>query len=254
MRKTLKITISAVLTALSLVYIVYMPTIDLGVWSFTPLSHIFIFIACFISPYTALMTFLAVLGGFMLKTGNYFTWLRAASHLFFVVFLIVYIKIFKLKNKKHVIIAGLCASVIHAVFEILVVLLGLGIGLDVNNQYGTVYYVLLVVGLGTLGHSLLDFSAGFFLYKISKIERFLESSNTSHKNVETADYFNNLLSLIDSKIQTAMQSANNEELEQLKREKQQLENEIAKFSFCEYCGAKNHRNTLKCSNCSANLK
>ncbi|MCL1900821.1 MAG: hypothetical protein FWG51_00290 [Firmicutes bacterium] len=184
MRKTLKITISAVLTGLSLVYIVFMPTIDLGVWSFTPFSHIFLFIACFISPYTALMTYLAVLGGFIIKTGNYLTWLRAASHLFFIVFLVIYIKIFKLKTKKHIAIAAACTSVIHAGFEILAVIIGLAAGFEGN---GTVYYILLVVGLGTMGHNLLDYFAGFFLYKVSKLERFVKSRTISQPNIEAAD-------------------------------------------------------------------
>jgi len=191
MKKTLKITISAVLTALTLVYIVFMPTIDLGVWSFTPFSHAFLFIACFISPYTAVMTYLSVLGGFIIKTGNYLIWLRAASHLFFVVFLVIYIKFFKLKSKKHIIIAAAVTAALHAVFEILAVLFGLVLGFGDIKLYGTVYYILLVVGLGTIGHSLLDYFAAFFLYKVCRIERLI-LGQASQKDLQE-EFEDNLL-------------------------------------------------------------
>jgi len=172
MRKTKKITISAVLTALSFVYIIFMPGINIPLWSFTPFSHIFLFIACLISPYTAFMTYLAVVGGFILRPGaTYFVWLRAASHLFFIIFLVIYIKIFKLKSKKHILIASACTAVIHAGFEVLAVLLGLAVGFEGN---GTLYYILVVVGLGTLGHSLLDYFAAIFVFKVSRLEKFIE--------------------------------------------------------------------------------
>lgn len=171
MKKTLKITISAALTALSFVYIVFMPTIDLGVWSFTPFSHMFLFIACFISPYTAIMTFLAVTGGFILKTGNYLIWLRAASHLFFMAFLAVYVKFFGLKSKKNITIAAVCTSILHAGFEILAVVIGLSVGF---KGEGSLYYIFLVVGLGTIGHNCLDYFTGLFIYRISKIDKILK--------------------------------------------------------------------------------
>jgi len=138
---TLKITVSAMLTALSLIYIWLMPTIDLGVWSFTPFSHAPLFIACLISPYTALMTYLAVVVGFVLKGASYLVWMRAASHLFFVVFMVLYIKFFGLKTKKDIFIVAVLTAILHAFMEIIAVIIGVaaGLGTEQTRNYITFF-------------------------------------------------------------------------------------------------------------------
>ena len=173
-----KITISAVLAALSFVYIAFMPTIIVPAWSFTPFSHLFLVIACFISPYTAAMTYLAVLGGFIFKTGDPLIWLRAGSHIVWMTFLTFYVGKFGLKSKKHIAIAVGITAVLHAGAEILAVLIGLAVGMQLSSlpeNMGLTYYILIVVGLGTFGHHCLDYAAGLFVYKAARIERILNN-------------------------------------------------------------------------------
>jgi len=56
---------------------------------------------------------------------------------------------------------------------------------------------------------------------------------------------------INSRIEGCTQT---QERERLNREKQRIESELAKFTTCEYCGAKNSRESLKCHGCGANTK
>ncbi|MCL1944543.1 MAG: hypothetical protein FWF56_01885 [Firmicutes bacterium] len=163
--RTQKITMSAMLSALSIVYLYFIPTIDLGVWSFTPFSHIFIFIGCLISPYTGIMTYITTLASFMLKSGNYFVWLRAASHIFFVVFLLFYAKFRGIKTKKDIAITFVGTSIIHTLFELGAVLLGLAVGMSGVNS--TAYYLLFVLGVGNILHNCLDYGVALALYKKS---------------------------------------------------------------------------------------
>jgi len=172
--KTKRITVSAVLTALSLVYIYFMPMIDIGVWSFTPFSHLFLFIACMIEPYTALMTYIAVFFGFMFKTTNQLIWLRAASHLFFALFMSLYVKLRGLKTKKDIAITAAGTSLLHAGFEVIAVLIGLAVGFTAKMyDYNATQFVILVVGLGTIGHNLLDYFTALFVFKVTKAEKLL---------------------------------------------------------------------------------
>jgi len=66
--------------------------------------------------------------------------------------------------------------------------------------------------------------------------------------------FNHLsarLQSVTSKIGTCTETA---ERERLLREKQRLEAELAKFTTCSYCGAKNLRESLKCHGCGARVE
>jgi hypothetical protein len=155
-----KITLSAMLTALSFAYLFIVPTIDLGVWSFTPFSHLFIFLAAFISPYTAFMTYAAVLLGFFLKTANQFIWLRAASHIFFVTALVATIKIKPIKGVAHFTVVALIIGVIHGVMEALSVFIGLA-WLSGNDS---AYYIIGVVGGGGFVHSMIDIFAAYLIF------------------------------------------------------------------------------------------
>ncbi|MCL2177059.1 MAG: hypothetical protein FWB72_03845 [Firmicutes bacterium] len=173
--RTKKITISAVLSSLSFVYIFFMPTIDLGVWSFTPFSHLPLFVAAFISPYTALMTYLAVLLGFIASTPNPLVWLRAGSHIVFVVFLCLYVKYRGVKTTRDIIFLAISTAILHAVFEIIAVLIGLAVGFTVNTaDYHLVLFIVLVLGLGTVGHNTIDFFGARFVLNVTKIEVALE--------------------------------------------------------------------------------
>ena len=177
--KSQKMTISAVLTALSLVYLYFMPTFDLGVWSFTLFSHIFLFIACFVSPYTALMTYIASLVSFILKTSNYLIWLRAASHLFWIIAVVLYIRFKGIKSKKDIAITAIMSALIHTILEVLAVILGLSFGIQGNSGF---YYLFLALGIGNIVHNTIDFIVALLVHQkvIGKLYR-----NTSPiKNIQ----------------------------------------------------------------------
>ncbi len=161
--RTKKITLSALITALSVVYTLFMPTIDLGVWSFTPFSHMFVFLGVFLSPYVGIMTTLGVLGGFFLKGAQPLVLLRAFSHIFFVLYLIIVMRKISPNTKKGFFFLCATAALVHAAFEIVAVLVGILIALPVNQS---AYYILGVTGGGTLIHSIVDFSVAFFLFKV----------------------------------------------------------------------------------------
>lgn len=94
------IAISGILIALSVLWTWFMPTLDLGLyWSFTPLSHIFIFFAMMISPAVAVLTAAGTVLGFFLKGANYVLLMRAASHIIFVVAGVLMLKNSTLSNR-----------------------------------------------------------------------------------------------------------------------------------------------------------
>jgi len=171
--RTKLITISAMLTAMCLAYVYFMPTLDLGVWSFTPLSHLFLFIALFIAPFAAIMTYIATTVAFMLSVPLYLVWLRAASHIFFMIFLMVYLKIFgrkSLKSVPHIVIMLVVSGIIHVLFEIAAVYIGLGFGWQGNNAPWAIWGA---VGLAGFGHHTLDFLVALFLFKAIRAEKML---------------------------------------------------------------------------------
>lgn len=173
--------VSAMLTAISFVFVYFVPTIDLGVWSFTLGSHVPTFIACFISPYVAVFTYLGTLLAFMIKVGNPIVWLRAGSHLGFVVLaLLIFRKVESpsqgISVYKHnyfepgtnagvyvkIVLIALLLAVVHAALEVLAVLVGLSIGISVANS--SAEYILITVGVGTMIHSLLDFFIAYLVF------------------------------------------------------------------------------------------
>jgi len=119
---------------------------------------------------------LAVLGGFAFKdAGAVLVLLRAASHIFWVLFLALYIKRFGLKKKKHLTIAFGVTAVLHAGFEIIAVIIGLAAGLGTSpTTIGLYFWLFVVVGLGTAGHNTLDFAVGLLVYKVSRVELLLK--------------------------------------------------------------------------------
>ncbi|MEG1719034.1 MAG: hypothetical protein RR306_01795 [Clostridia bacterium] len=171
LNKTRLITISALLTAISFLMVYIVPTIDIGVWSLTVGSHVPTFIAMFISPVTAVFTYLGTLLAFIIKTGNIFVWLRAGSHIFFIIAgLLILRKYDMLKATKNkylkVSLFGLVIALVHGIFEALSVVLGLAVGFVLPSTGGnsTLVYLLLIVCLGTVVHSIIDFALAYAVY------------------------------------------------------------------------------------------
>lgn len=182
--KTKKIAISAMLVALSFVYVLAASIlrIDIGVWSFTPFSHIFIMLGTFISPFVGIFSSIGVFFSFLISTPNYFIWLRAGSHIFFVLALIFLLKKIKVKNRRNLLFIAIAISIVHAIFEIGAVYLGIAIGFDLTStgDYSLHVFIWLVVGIGTFIHSMIDFYAALGVFRLLKKAHVIdEEGNTS---------------------------------------------------------------------------
>ncbi|NLK17804.1 MAG: hypothetical protein GX304_04720 [Clostridiales bacterium] len=175
MNKTKKIALSAMLVALSVLYIWVMTTfnfkVDLGFWSFTPLSHVFLMLGALISPYVGVFATIGTAIAFI-STGNIITVLRAASHIFFVLLLIVLQKKLPLSNIKNMAIVSVAVGAVHSLFEILAVYAAVWLSLA---DMPVIEYILISCGAGTFIHSNIDFFAAIGLRKALVRAKVLEA-------------------------------------------------------------------------------
>lgn len=161
MDKTKKMALSAMLVALSIVYIMVMFKVDIGYWSFTPFSHVFVMLGTLVSPYVGVLTTIGTVIGFI-PTGNPMILLRAASHIFFVLLLIVLQKRLPLSSLKNMATVSVLIGVVHSLFEILAVFVAVWLSLA---NMPAVEYILISSGIGTFLHSNVDFFAAIGLKK-----------------------------------------------------------------------------------------
>jgi len=158
----LKLTVSGLLIAVGIVIPVVSPLkIIIEPASFTLASHVAIFIAMFISPGVAAAVVLGTTLGFFIGGFPVVIVLRAASHIVFAVMGALYIKRamtagFSAVKRR---VFSFIVALTHAICELFVVSL-----FYFSRQMITVYYqqgflksVLLLVGLGTVIHSMVDF-------------------------------------------------------------------------------------------------
>ncbi len=168
---TKSIVISALLCALGIIIPMFSPIkIILEPASFTLASHIAIFIAMFISPATAIFVTLGTTIGFLLGGFPIVVVLRAFSHLGFVSIGSIYLK----KNNKFIksvkssLGYSFILGLIHAVGEVLIVIpfyLGNGLTSGYYEQ-GFIISVLVLVGIGTIIHSMLDFGLSVYIWNL----------------------------------------------------------------------------------------
>ena len=165
-----KISITALLMAIAIIIPVIMPVkVIIGPASFTLGSHVPIFIAMFFSPSIALAVALGATVGFFIGGFPIIIVLRALSQ---VIFAYVGAKI--LENRQTEILGSfgksqlfsLAIGLIHALGEVIIVsLFFFGfIGVTDTSQ-GFFYTVFLLVGVGTLIHSLVDFFIAQYIWK-----------------------------------------------------------------------------------------
>ncbi len=169
-KKLYNMLIAAMLSAIGIIIPLFSPVkILLEPASFTLASHVAIYIAMFISPGVALSVAAGTTLGFLLAGFPPVVVVRAASHL---VFAFVGSYILK-KNSKIIdqtasmIIFALLISLLHATTEVLVVMpFYFGGGLT-SGYYarGFLTSVILLVGLGTVVHSLIDFAIARVVWK-----------------------------------------------------------------------------------------
>lgn len=169
-----RLTISALLIAMGIIIPMVMPRITIGPASFTLASHVPVFIAMFISPVVAIAVSLGTGFGFFLSATSIIA-LRALSHLIFAVIGAVILQkhpeILINKEGKFTLLNGklqlfnVGIGVIHSAAELVVVSVFYTMGNLPGTYYtaGFMYSIFLLMGVGGLIHSLVDFSIAYFL-------------------------------------------------------------------------------------------
>ncbi|WP_434117822.1 hypothetical protein QMZ08_03115 [Enterococcus faecalis] len=169
-----RLTISALLIAMGIIIPMVMPRITIGPASFTLASHVPVFIAMFISPVVAIAVSLGTGFGFFLSATPIIA-LRALSHLIFAVIGAVILQkhpeILINKEGKFTLLNGklqlfnVGIGVIHSAAELVVVSVFYTMGNLPGTYYtaGFMYSIILLMGVGGLIHSLVDFSIAYFL-------------------------------------------------------------------------------------------
>jgi niacin transporter len=173
MQKTVKLTISGLLIAIGVIIPMFSPLrLVIPPASFTLASHVAIFIAMFISPAMAVSVAAGTAIGFYLGGFPLIIVMRAATHAFFALIGALYLS----RHKKRISAVklrffSLCAASVHALGEVAVVTVfffGGNIS-QVHLEQGFAVSVLLLVGLGTVIHSMVDFEiAQIVLYPLKK--------------------------------------------------------------------------------------
>lgn len=155
-------TVAALLSALGIAIPMFAPKIIIEPASFTLASHVAVFIAMFISPLVAVAVALISSIGFFIAGFPLVVVLRALTHLIFAT-----VGAFILKKNNNILLSpktsvpfAVFISLIHAIAEVSVVsLYYFGTGAAMNP-----YYIFVLVGVGTLIHSLVDFSIAGFVW------------------------------------------------------------------------------------------
>ncbi len=167
--KLISMVIAALLCAIGIVIPMFAPKIILEPASFTLASHVPIFIALFISPPVAVAVSIGTSFGFLFAGFPIVIVLRAFSHLLFAL-----TGAFILKRKENMLASvgkstmfGLLLALIHAVSEVTVVTLFYFGNNMPKNYYANGYFmsVILLVGVGTIVHSMVDFGIALFVWK-----------------------------------------------------------------------------------------
>ncbi len=169
-KKVQSMTIAALLCSIGIIIPMFSPIkILLEPASFTLASHVAIFIAMFLSPSIAVTVVLGTTLGFFLGGFPIVVVLRALSQVVFAVIGASYLKQHPalLTKPGATAVFAILISLIHGLMEMLVVIpfyfsSSLSSGFYEN---GFLRGVLLLVGLGTVIHSLIDFAIALLIWK-----------------------------------------------------------------------------------------
>lgn len=142
--------------------------------SFTLASHVPVFLAMLISPAMACSVAIGTTIGFFISSPLVIA-LRAATHVIFALLGGLYIqkRPATLESPAKLHVFSLVIGVIHAAGELIVVSLfyfGGGMGAMFYEQ-GFLRSVLLLVGLGSVIHSMVDFEIALVVYKVLSKQR-----------------------------------------------------------------------------------
>ncbi|MDF2542383.1 MAG: hypothetical protein K0S47_2101 [Herbinix sp.] len=167
--KVKSMAIAALLCAIGIIIPMFAPKIILEPASFTLASHVPVFIAMFISPPVAISVGLITGFGFLFAGFPLVVVLRALTHIIFAA-----TGSFILKKNGNILLSfkstaffSIFISIIHAVCEVAVVTAYYWGGGMTSAYYDKGYLLSVVglVGLGTLIHSMIDFSIAVFVWK-----------------------------------------------------------------------------------------
>lgn len=167
--KLISLILAALLCAIGIVIPLFAPKIVLEPASFTLASHVPVMIALFISPPVALAVSVGTTLGFFFSGLPLVVTLRALSHL---VFVAVGSLLLKRNPNLMATVKGAAAfsfllAVIHALSEVAVVT-WFYFGNAMSKGYyssGYLYSVILLVGVGTVIHSMIDFGISIFVWR-----------------------------------------------------------------------------------------
>ncbi|SCL95629.1 hypothetical protein [Sporanaerobacter sp. PP17-6a] len=193
--KLYKMLISALLCSIGIIIPVFSPVrIVLEPASFTLASHVAIFIAMFISPSTAAFVAVGTTIGFLISGFPIVVVMRAATHVIFAVVGAIIINKHPniIKSFKSALPFSFGIGLLHGLCEVLVV-----IPFYFSNSMSGGYYaqgfvksVILLVGVGSVIHSMVDFYISQVIWKYVaktiKIPKY-----TSKKDVVAANIDNN---------------------------------------------------------------
>ncbi|MGG5357865.1 MULTISPECIES: hypothetical protein [unclassified Enterococcus] len=168
-----QLTITALLVGMGIIIPMVMPKIIIPPASFTLASHVPLMIAMFFSPGMAVAVALGTTFGFFLTTPVIIA-LRALSHIVFALIGALYLQKkpgIVLKNGRFDLANwrfqgfNLVIGIIHSVVEMLVVSAFYFMGNMPDTYYaqGYFYTVFILMGIGGLIHSLVDYNIAYFL-------------------------------------------------------------------------------------------
>lgn len=159
----------ALLCAIGIAIPMFCPKIVIGPASFTLASHVPVFLAMFISPAAAVTVSLGTTLGFFVAGFHPVVVLRALSHVVFALAGALWLRKSPgtLSSIKGTALFAVAVSVLHAACELVIVtFFFFGNQLSPETyQSGYFISVLLLVGLGGMIHSLVDFSISLAVWK-----------------------------------------------------------------------------------------
>jgi niacin transporter len=163
-----RITAAALLTAVGILIPMVMPIkIMIEPASFTLASHVAIFIAMMLSPAIAAAVAVGTTIGFLISFPLVIA-LRAASHLVFATVGGFYLQKHPetLSSPVKVHVFSFLIAVLHSLCEVAVVcVFYFGGSMTAYYQFGFLYTVVLLMGVGGIVHSLVDFEIALVIHK-----------------------------------------------------------------------------------------
>lgn len=175
-----KMTAAALLIAVGIIIPMFSPIkIVLEPASFTLASHVPVFIAMFISPAVAAAVAVGTTFGFFFGGFPIVVVLRAATHVVFALLGAIWLQKRPqvLGSGVRTVLFSLVLGILHAACEVMVVSV-----FYFGGAMGTAYYakgfwtgVMLMVGLGSVVHSMVDFGIAVLLYNVLRKQKPLKN-------------------------------------------------------------------------------